>query len=311
VRGARRGRDERGRPIFGATAAEISRRSSRGRCAAQDSGSAEAAKRSLRRRFWAFGSRGIHVPPTSSCSAIRTTASKTIAGLDEPPVDESSSPSDLRNRRELADRERGSGTSHADATRSCAPATSRKTSTIASTSPNPPMSTRTLSSTAILTTRRFIGRSWRPLRRRDQPVMLHSTLIHPVGTRDKHVRVRLPVPTLPRKTWATPYERSRLISTSQRHPATAARAGDRSDRQTRSSRYHRRCNSDPEQNLKWQAIARYVSQLDCRTTGKDSLHPSCGYLRVFAKRVEFSGSSALPPERPTKVQVVSLAGGVS
>jgi hypothetical protein len=44
---------------------------------------------------------------------------------------------------------------------------------------------------------------------------------------------------------------------------------------------------DAARNLKWQTIARYVSQLDCRTKGSDSYHPSCGYLRAFAKRVEF------------------------
>ena len=44
---------------------------------------------------------------------------------------------------------------------------------------------------------------------------------------------------------------------------------------------------DPAKNLKWQTIARYASQIDCRETGRGTYHPSCGYLRAFVKRVEF------------------------
>ena len=44
---------------------------------------------------------------------------------------------------------------------------------------------------------------------------------------------------------------------------------------------------DPTKNLKWQAIARYASQLDCQKNGAGSYHSSCGYLRAFAKRTKF------------------------
>ena len=44
---------------------------------------------------------------------------------------------------------------------------------------------------------------------------------------------------------------------------------------------------DPTRNLKLQTIARYVSELDRRSKGGESYHPSCGYLRAFVKRTEF------------------------
>jgi hypothetical protein len=44
---------------------------------------------------------------------------------------------------------------------------------------------------------------------------------------------------------------------------------------------------DPERNLKWQTIARYASQIDCRRRGDGTYAASCGYLRAFVKRHEF------------------------
>ena len=44
---------------------------------------------------------------------------------------------------------------------------------------------------------------------------------------------------------------------------------------------------DPARNLKWQAITRYASQIDCRRDEAGHRHPSCGYMRAFVKRREF------------------------
>jgi LmbE family N-acetylglucosaminyl deacetylase len=42
----------------------------------------------------------------------------------------------------------------------------------------------------------------------------------------------------------------------------------------------------PEENLKWQVLARYRSQIDCARDASGRRHPSCGYLRAFVKRDE-------------------------
>src|SRR5262245_12921230 len=44
---------------------------------------------------------------------------------------------------------------------------------------------------------------------------------------------------------------------------------------------------DPDHNLKWRAIARYVSQVDCTRHDDGSYPASCGYMRAFVKRHEF------------------------
>jgi LmbE family N-acetylglucosaminyl deacetylase len=44
--------------------------------------------------------------------------------------------------------------------------------------------------------------------------------------------------------------------------------------------------ADPDRNLKWQVIARYASQVDCRRRA-NGYHASCGYMRAFVKRREF------------------------
>jgi LmbE family N-acetylglucosaminyl deacetylase len=43
---------------------------------------------------------------------------------------------------------------------------------------------------------------------------------------------------------------------------------------------------NPDQNLKWQVIARYASQVDCEKRAS-GYHASCGYMRAFVKRHEF------------------------
>jgi LmbE family N-acetylglucosaminyl deacetylase len=45
--------------------------------------------------------------------------------------------------------------------------------------------------------------------------------------------------------------------------------------------------AEPDRNLKWRAIARYASQVDCTRRADGSYHASCGYMRAFVKRHEF------------------------
>jgi LmbE family N-acetylglucosaminyl deacetylase len=44
---------------------------------------------------------------------------------------------------------------------------------------------------------------------------------------------------------------------------------------------------DPDRNLKWLAITRYASQIDCTRRDDGSYPASCGYMRAFVKRHEF------------------------
>jgi LmbE family N-acetylglucosaminyl deacetylase len=62
---------------------------------------------------------------------------------------------------------------------------------------------------------------------------------------------------------------------------------------------------DLAQNLKWQVIARYASQVDCAPRARGH-HPSCGYMRAFVKRHEFFwtrrfGSAPVPAGGPVLV----------
>jgi LmbE family N-acetylglucosaminyl deacetylase len=45
--------------------------------------------------------------------------------------------------------------------------------------------------------------------------------------------------------------------------------------------------AEPDRNLKWLAIARYASQVDCTRRDDGSYPASCGYMRAFVKRHEF------------------------
>jgi LmbE family N-acetylglucosaminyl deacetylase len=126
------------------------------------------------------------------------------------------------------------------------------------------------------------------LRRRGQPVRVHSTLIHPVGTRNRMYESAYEWPNPRQEEVATPFERftPHLDFT----PPPGDDGGDWGplgppDEFIEVPPSMR--DSDPDQNLKWQAIARYASQLDCRRSADGSYHPSCGYLRAFVKRTEF------------------------
>jgi LmbE family N-acetylglucosaminyl deacetylase len=59
------------------------------------------------------------------------------------------------------------------------------------------------------------------------------------------------------------------------------------------------------ENLKWQVISRYASQVDCAPRERGH-HPSCGYMRAFVKRHEFFwtrrfGGSPVPAGGPVLV----------
>jgi LmbE family N-acetylglucosaminyl deacetylase len=45
--------------------------------------------------------------------------------------------------------------------------------------------------------------------------------------------------------------------------------------------------AEPDRNLKWLAIARYASQVDCTRRDDGGYPASCGYMRAFVKRHEF------------------------
>jgi len=45
--------------------------------------------------------------------------------------------------------------------------------------------------------------------------------------------------------------------------------------------------ADPDRNLKWLAIERYASQVDCTRRDDGGYPASCGYMRAFVKRHEF------------------------
>jgi LmbE family N-acetylglucosaminyl deacetylase len=45
--------------------------------------------------------------------------------------------------------------------------------------------------------------------------------------------------------------------------------------------------AEPDRNLKWLAIARYTSQVDCTRHDDGGYAASCGYMRAFVKRHEF------------------------
>lgn len=126
------------------------------------------------------------------------------------------------------------------------------------------------------------------LTRRGQPVMLHSTLIHPAGTRESMYESAYEWPNPSQEEVATPYERFTPHLDFRAPPADSGLSwGPLGPPDEIVDVPPVMQDPDADRNLKWQMIARYVSQLDCQTKSDGSYHPSCGYLRAFAKRVEF------------------------
>jgi LmbE family N-acetylglucosaminyl deacetylase len=124
------------------------------------------------------------------------------------------------------------------------------------------------------------------VRRRGQAVILHSTLIHPSGTRDRMYKSAYDWPNPAQHEVATPYERfTPLLDFAP--PGSGGSWGPLGPPNELVEVPPVMQDPDPATNLKWQVIARYASQINCRAARSDSLHPSCGYLRAFVKRHEF------------------------
>jgi LmbE family N-acetylglucosaminyl deacetylase len=132
------------------------------------------------------------------------------------------------------------------------------------------------------------------LRRRGRRVTVHSTLIHPAGTRDRMYQSSYEWPNPAQHEVETPYERF-TPQLDFAPPPAGSGLGDEDARRWGPlgppdeivevpPAMH---DPDPARNLKLQAITRYATQLDCRSKSGSVRHPSCGYLRAFAKRSEF------------------------
>jgi LmbE family N-acetylglucosaminyl deacetylase len=131
------------------------------------------------------------------------------------------------------------------------------------------------------------------LERSGKAVVLHSTLIHPEGTGDcmPLSAEQWPNPAL---TDNDPFARftPALDVTAPPVPACAVRVegtrwGPLGPPEELVEVPREMQEPDPERNLKWRAIARYASQVDCARRDDGSYHPSCGYMRAFVKRHEF------------------------
>ena len=125
------------------------------------------------------------------------------------------------------------------------------------------------------------------LRRRGRPVTVHSTLIHPPGTRERMYESAQEWPNPGQDSVATPFERFTPHLDFMAPPGDDGTGwGPLGPPDELIEVPPSMLEADPARNLKLQAITRYVTQLDCRSRGA-SYHPSCGYLRAFVKRSEF------------------------
>jgi LmbE family N-acetylglucosaminyl deacetylase len=124
------------------------------------------------------------------------------------------------------------------------------------------------------------------LRRRVRPVIVHSTLIHPAGTREHMYESAYDWPNPAQHEVATPYERF-TPQLDFAPPGPGESWGPLGPPDELVEVPPAMQDPDPATNVKWRMIASYASQIDCRAVGNDSAHPSCGYMRAFSKRSEF------------------------
>jgi LmbE family N-acetylglucosaminyl deacetylase len=125
------------------------------------------------------------------------------------------------------------------------------------------------------------------LRRRDRPVTVHSTLIHPAGTGDRMYESAQEWPNPGQDAVATPFERfTPHLDFAAPPDEDGASWGPLGPPDELVEVPLSMQEPNPALNLKLRAITRYVTQLDCRRRD-GSYHVSCGYLRAFAKRREF------------------------
>jgi len=138
------------------------------------------------------------------------------------------------------------------------------------------------------------------VRRRGRPVTVHSTLIHPPGTRDHMYDSAYEWPNPAQAEVQTPFERFTpqldfAPPPSDTNSDDAGPAwGPFGPPDELAEVPLEMQDPDPNRNLKLLAITRYVTQLDCRRRDDGSFHPSCGFLRAFAKRSEFFWKVDLP-----------------
>jgi LmbE family N-acetylglucosaminyl deacetylase len=126
------------------------------------------------------------------------------------------------------------------------------------------------------------------LRRRRQAVTVHSTLIHPAGTRNSMYESAYDWPNPAQAEVATPFERfTPHLDFTPPLGDSGPDWGPLGPPDEVLEVPARLQDPHPRTNLKLQAIMKYATQLDCRRKDDGSLHPSCGYLRAFAKRSEF------------------------
>ncbi len=126
------------------------------------------------------------------------------------------------------------------------------------------------------------------LRRRGQSATVHSTLIHPPGTRDRMYESAYEWPNPSQSDVSSPFDRfTPQLDFNPPPEHSNANWGPLGPPHEVVEVPATMQDPDPAKNLKWQAIARYASQLDCRRRVDESYHPSCGYMRAFAKRTEF------------------------
>ena len=126
------------------------------------------------------------------------------------------------------------------------------------------------------------------LRRRGRAATVHSTLIHPAGTRQRMYESAYQWPNPAQDEVATPFERfTPQLDCAPPRTDSGPSWGPLGPPHEVVEVPTALQDPDPARNLKLRAIAKHVTQLDCRRRVDGSFHPSCGYLRAFAKRSEF------------------------
>lgn len=129
--------------------------------------------------------------------------------------------------------------------------------------------------------------------RADMEVTLHSTLIHPEGTGNSMYVSAFAWPN-PARDIGGPYVERFTPDLDFEAPPPfpgSAATGDRwgplgaPDEVIEVPSSMR--DPDPDRNLKWQAISKYVSQLEATPNAERQGDPARGYLRAFVKRSEF------------------------
>jgi LmbE family N-acetylglucosaminyl deacetylase len=119
---------------------------------------------------------------------------------------------------------------------------------------------------------------------------LHLTLIHPDGSGDRMYDSALEWPNPCERDVATPFDRFRPDLPFDAPPPSWGPWGEPDELVEVPASMQ---STDPDRNLKWQAISCHASQILCRPDGSGRYHASCGYMRAFVKRHEFFWTRAV------------------